>query len=685
MAVLSKIRQRTGLLIIVIGFCLLAFLVGDAFQSGTFGSDANEIGSVNGTDIPTQEFLQKVAMAEKQGQGISNTQAFNSTWEQEVRSIILSEEFEKLGLKVGDEQFINVIKQKPKVSRNTQFLNPGCLPAENTFKEFLKSLKNAPNQEQWLQWKAFEGNIEKYTVEQMYNTMIKSGVYTTKAEGKLAYKLEADKVDFDYVMVPFSSINDDQVKVTDAEIIDFMKKSPKKYKSDNTTSIDFVLFENKPSKEDELAMSSKINELKTKFDSVSNVGKFVNENSDIKFDSTYLAKKDLPLEFQEQLFNLPAGSVFGPYVHNGHQCLSRMIGRKANATAKASHILLAYKGAPQSAATRTKEEAQALANSLLAQAKANPDGFGMLAMTNSDDPGSKNNGGEYDNITPGQMVPQFNDYVFNNPVGSIGVVETDFGFHVIKVSGKNDAVLMGTVAQKIQPSDATIDATYTKASQFESDALENKDFAALAKKSGVEVVNANNIKAFDEYVQGLGSQREIVRWSFSSDTDINSVKRFETTQGFVIAKLKDKNETGLLPIELAKQSVEPLLKNKKKAELIKKKMNGNTLESVAKSSGASVLPATGVSLKTPVIPNIGSEPKVVGKAFNLASGKTSEIIEGNSGMYMIKGKSVIKAADLPSYTTYINQDRTQNQSYSVSKAYTALKDKAKIKDNRGNF
>ena len=685
MAVLSKIRQRTGLLIIVIGFCLLAFLVGDAFQSGTFGSDANEIGSVNGTDIPTQEFLQKVAMAEKQGQGISNTQAFNSTWEQEVRSIILSEEFEKLGLKVGDEQFINVIKQNPNFAQNPQFLNAAGLFDENKFKEFLKSIKNAPNQEQWLQWKAFEGNIEKYTVEQMYNTMIKSGVYTTKAEGKLAYKLEADKVDFDYVMVPFSSINDDQVKVTDAEIIDFMKKSPKKYKSDNTTSIDFVLFENKPSKEDELAMSSKINELKTKFDSVSNVGKFVNENSDIKFDSTYLAKKDLPLEFQEQLFNLPAGSVFGPYVHNGHQCLSRMIGRKANATAKASHILLAYKGAPQSAATRTKEEAQALANSLLAQAKANPDGFGMLAMTNSDDPGSKNNGGEYDNITPGQMVPTFNDFVFNNPVGSIGVVETDFGFHVIKVSGKNDAVLMGTVAQKIQPSDATIDATYTKASQFESDALENKNFAALAKKSGVEVVNANNIKAFDEYVQGLGSQREIVRWSFSSDTDINSVKRFETTQGFVIAKLKDKNETGLLPIELAKQSVEPLLKNKKKAELIKKKMNGNTLESVAKSSGASVLPATGVSLKTPVIPNIGSEPKVVGKAFNLASGKTSEIIEGNSGMYMIKGKSVIKAADLPSYTTYINQDRTQNQSYSVSKAYTALKDKAEIKDNRGNF
>lgn len=684
MAVLSKIRQRTGLLIIVIGFCLLAFLVGDAFQSGSF-SGSNEIGSVNGTDIQTQEFLQKVSFAEKQGQGVSNTQAFNSTWEQEVRSLILSEEFEKLGLKIGDQQLINIIKQNPNLAQNPQFLNAAGLFDENKFKESLKSLKNAPNQDQWLQWKAFETNIEKYTMEQMYNTMIKSGVYTTKAEGKLAYNLENDKVDFDYVMVPFTSINDDQVKITDAEIIDFMKKSPKKYKSENTTSIDFVVFENKPSKEDELAMSSKINEIRTKFDSVVNVGAFVNENSDVKFDSTYLAKKDLPLEFQEQLFNLPIGGVFGPYVFNGSQCISRMMGRKANASAKASHILLAYKGAPQSNATRTKEEAQTLANSLLAQVKANPDSFAMLAMTNTDDSGSKNTGGEYDNITPGQMVGPFNDFVFNNSIGTLGIVETDFGFHVMKVTGKYDAVLMGTVAQKIQPSDATIDATYNKASQFESDALENNDFAALAKKSTVEVVSANNIKAYDEYIQGIGSQREIVRWASNSDTDINSVKRFETTQGFVIAKLKDKNETGLLAIESAKQSVEPLLKNKKKAELIKKKMSGNSLEAVAKSSGATVIPATGIALKTPVIPNIGNEPKVVGKAFNLASGKTSELIEGNSGMYMIKAKAVTKAADLASYATYVNQEKSQSQSYSVSKAYTALKDKADIKDNRGNF
>jgi peptidyl-prolyl cis-trans isomerase D len=701
MAVLSKIRQRSFFLIVIIALALFSFVLADVIKSGTFGSSANSVGSINGTDISAQEFMQQVAMIEKQGQGTSNTQAMNTAWEQKVRSIILGEEFEKLGLKIGGEQLINVIKQNPNFAQNQQFLNAAGQFDENKFKEYIKSLKNAPNQEQWLQWKDFEKNIETYAVEQMYNTMIKSAVVTTKAEGKFAYQMEANKADFDYVTVAFSTVNDNQVKVTDEEMVAFMKKNPKKYKSDPTRSIDFITVESKPSKEDEAAMlesisgvltgkvvyneQTKKNDTLAGFRSVSNVGEFVNANSDIKFDSTYLAKKDLPVEFQEQLFNLPAGAVFGPYINNGHQCLSRMIARKANASAKASHILLAYKGAERSAATRTKEEAQKLANDLLAQAKANPGNFPMLAITNSDDPGSKNNGGEHDNIAPGQMTPKFNDFVFNNPVGTMGVVETEFGFHVMKVSGKNDAVLLGTVAQKIQASDATIDAAYTKASQLESSALENKNFEAVAKKASLVVTPATNIKAYDEYVQGLGSQREIVRWSFNKETEVGAIKRFEVPQGFVVAKVKDINDTELLPLDVAKQTVEPILKNQKKAEIIKKKMSGSSLEVVSKASGASIITATAVSLKNPMITNIGMEPKVVGKAFGLAAGKTSKIIEGTSGMFMIRAKKVVKAPAISDFTTYINQEKTQNQSYASSQAYMAIKDKAEIKDNRGNF
>ena len=700
MAVLSKIRQRSFFLIVIIALALFSFVLTDVIKSGGFGGGSNDVGSVNGQEIAAQGFMQKVSVAEKQGQGTSNTQAINSVWEQEVRSLLLNEEFEKLGIRIGNEQLINIIKTDPNIAQNPQFLNEAGQFDENKFKEFVKSKRNDPNPETWNQWQNYEKNVEKYAKELMYNNMIKGGMYMTKAEGKFKYEVENNKVDFDFVTLPYTNINDDEVKISDDEIMAYIKKYPKKYKSDNTVNIDYVLFENKPSKEDENSMEVSINnalygkiaynETTGKNDTlpglknVVNVGEFVNANSDIKFDSTYLAKKDLPLDYQEQLFNLNKGEVFGPYVFNGSQCLSRLIERKANASARASHILIAYSGAPQSTSTKTKEEAQSFANDLLAQAKANPSNFAALAKANSEDPGSKDNGGEYDNITPGQMVPTFNDFVFNNSVGSIGLVETDFGFHIIKISEKYDAVLLGTIAQKIEPSETTIDQIYTQASKFEADANE-KGFEATANTNKSTIVPSTNIRAYDEYIQGIGTQREIIRWAFSEENSIGSIKRFDIPQGYVIATLKSKNETGLISVEMAKDVVGPILRNEKKAELIRKKMTGNTLEAVSQSSKASILNASGTSVSSPVIPNIGSEPKVVGKAFSLKSNTTSKLIDGNNGVYMIRTKNITKAPEMPNYNSYISQERTQQTSSAQTRAYQALKDKADIKDNRAKF
>ena len=135
MAVLSKIRQRSFFLIVIIALALFSFVLADVIKSGTFGSSANSVGSINGTDISAQDFMQQVAMIEKQGQGMSNTQAMNTAWEQKVRSIILGEEFEKLGLKIGGEQLINVIKQNPNFAQNQQFLNAAGQFDENKCKE----------------------------------------------------------------------------------------------------------------------------------------------------------------------------------------------------------------------------------------------------------------------------------------------------------------------------------------------------------------------------------------------------------------------------------------------------------------------------------------------------------------------------------------------------------------------
>lgn len=701
MAVLSKIRQRSLLLILVIGFCLLAFIIGDIINSGGFGGVSRNVGSVNGKDIPVQDFLQKVNDVERRQQGISPTQAANAVWNQEVENILFEERYEEAGIRVSRDHVLNMYAQDPQVAQNPQFMNALGKFDKGKFNEFLVNMKTT-NPEQWQMIERNKPLVENAAKKQLYVSMLKAGFIATENEGKAKYKMESDKVSFDFVFVPYTTINDDQVTVSDSEITDYMKKNEKKYKAEASREIEYVLIENKPSAKDESEMQANINALlaprvvynnETKvndtvpgFRETANVEEFVNANSDRKFDTTYVAKKDLPLEHAEQIFNLGKGEVYGPYIQDGYYMLTKMMNRRAGASANTNHILIAYKGAMRAnpEITRTKEEAKAKADDLLRQINSNPGSFTQLAAENSDDPGSANNGGLYENITPGMMVKPFNDFVFNNPTGKTGVVETDFGYHVIKVGAKNDAVQLATIMQKIEASEETSDQAFIKASKMEMDA-EDKPFEELAKEMGLTITPANKLMANDENIQGIGAQRGIVTWAFSSDTKAGDVKKFDVPQGHVVARLKTVNEKGLLPMEEAKNVVLPILRNKKKAELIKKKMEGTTLEAVAQKSGSSVTAANDVTFASPMVPNVGPEPKVVGRAFGLEAGKVSGHIEGNAGVFIIKTRTVAKAPDLPNYTSYTTRLKNEARGGVQSRITTALKNKADIEDNRSEF
>jgi peptidyl-prolyl cis-trans isomerase D len=696
MAVLQKIRQRSLLLILVIGFCLLAFIIGDLFNNGGFKSSPKDVGSVNGKDIPFEDFRIKVSNLEKSGQqGMTPTQAVNRVWDQEVSIALLTAEFDKLGLIASEKHILEVFKNDQNIGQNPMFQTKGVFDLAK-FKEYFKS---NPEQAQYLKDREKDADINaKY---QIYNTLVKAGVYTTETEGKLKYEMETNKVTFDYVAALFSTVKDSDVKVTDAEIVDFMKKNEKKYKADETREIEYVLIEDKASPEDENEVKTTVNSLLTGrvvynqataqndtlpgFRETTNDAEFVNENSDIPYDSTYVAKKDLPAEHAEQLFNLPQGQIYGPYMRGPYYCLSKSLGRKAGVNAKASHILISYEGTqvPNKKEKRTKEQAKAKAESLLAQVLANPSSFLMLALTNSDD-SSAQQGGDLGYFSQGQMVKPFNDFVFNNPVGKIGMVETDFGFHIINITDKQDAVRLATIAQKIEPSDATSDKMYQKAVKFEMDANE-KDFEKVAKEAKLTVNPPVKAKAMDENFGSVGNQRQIVRWAFESGTKVGEVKRFEIANvGNIIAKLKKVNEEGLTPVEDARPGIEPILKNKKKAEILKAKMKGNSLDAVAKASGSAVQQAVDITLENANLPNVGQEKKVVGTAFSTAVNKISAPIEGNSGVYVVQTKVVTKAPVLKSHADYIAKVKSQVSGYS-GRVIPALKDEAEIEDNRIKF
>ncbi|OOG71804.1 peptidylprolyl isomerase [Flavobacterium sp. A45] len=697
MAVLSKIRQHSAIMIGVIALALFSFIIQDLFSNGSFGSSSKDVGSINGKDISFEDFRIKVSNVEKSGQGVSSTEASRQVWDQEVTIALLSAEFDKLGLRVGEKHIIDVLKADQNIGKNPMFLNGAGMFDIAKFKEYFKA---NPEQAQFL--KEREKDAELNAKFQIYNTLIKAGIYTTESEGKFNYEMGANKVSFAYVAGLFSTIKDSDVKVTDAEILEFMKASPKKFKSEETRKIEYVLIEDKASAADVNEVKTKVNSLLSGsvvynqatgkndtlagFKNTKNVIEFVNSNSDVPYDSSYVAKKDLPAVDADKLYNLAPGEVYGPYVFGKYYCISKSLGRKASVNAKASHILISYEGTqvPAKREKRTKEEAKTKAEEILAQVTANPDSFLMLAFTSSDD-SSAQQGGDLGYFAQNAMVKPFNDFVFNNGIGKVGLVETQFGYHIIKVTDKQDGIRLATVAQKIEASEATSDKAFTQATKFEMDAAD-KDFNKVAKDMTLTVSPAVSVKAMDENFGPLGNQRTIVRWAFEKDTKEGAVKRFEVANiGHVIAKVKAIDNSGLIPVDQARPYVESILKNKKKAEILKAKMNGSSLEAIAKATGTTVQQATDVTLENPVLTGgVGQEPKVVGNAFALAANKLSAPIEGVTGVYVVKNISTVKAPALKSYTDNVAKLKAQSAS-EVNRVLPALKDDADIKDNRKDF
>ena len=697
MAVLSKIRQRSALMIAVIALALFAFIIGDLFKSGSFSSTSKDVGSINGKDISFESFRLKVSDVEKSGQGITSTAAANRVWEQEVSVALLSDEFDKLGLRVGEKHIIEILKADQNIGQNPMFLNAAGMFDLAKFKEYFKS---NPAQAEYL--KQREKDAELNAKYQIYSTLIKSASYTTQAEGKLKYEMEANKANFSYVGALYSSIKDSDVKVTDAEILEYMKKDEKTYKAEESRAIEYVLIEDKPSPADVAEAKTRINALLSGsvvynqatgkndtlagFRTTNNVIEFVNSNSDIPYDSTYVAKKDLPAVDADQLFNLAPGAVYGPYVFGDYYCISRSLGKKLGVNAKASHILISYEGAqvPNQKEKRTKEEAKAKAEEILAQVNASPDSFMMLAFQYSDD-SSAQQGGDLGYFGPNQMVKPFNDFVFNNGIGKIGLVETPFGFHIIKVTDKQDGIRLATVAQKLEASEATSDRIFTQATQFEMKAADN-DFNKTAKEMKLTVTPAVSVKAMDENFGALGNQRPIVRWAFEDDTKVGSVKRFEVANiGHVIAKVKDIDDSGFAPLDQVRPYIETKLKKTKKAEMLKAKMTAGSLDAIAKATGTKVEQAANVTLDNPVLNGgVGQEPRVVGTAFALTANKTSAPIEGNTGVYVVKTTSIVKAPAIKDFAPYVAKIKAGSAG-DVNRVLPALKDIADIKDNRKQF
>ena len=701
MAVLGNLRKNSFVLIAVIGMALFAFVIAGVFDGSGFQSQ-EPIGIVNGEELSVTDFRNQIDVLKK-SYNFNDLQALTTAWDETVRSKLLSQQIDELGIGSSRDHLEFFLSQSPSFNSDERFLNDAGMFDVNKFSNFIAELKEI-NPQSYSQWSSQEEQFNKQIKFNSYFNLVTSGFNSTFFEGKNQYHKSNNIADISFVKIPYSTVNDSLISVSSSEIRSYIKDNPADFDQKSVRSFDYVIFNESPSVKDETDLRNKINSLLNEreeynqvsklnevipgFLTTSNLDFFLSENSDVPYDSIYRPKGYFSSSHAQMIFNLENNNTYGPYVDGDFLKISKMLDKKRNGNVRASHILIAYNGSQGSSPqiTRTKNEAKNEANRILKLARSNPDNFSSYAIDFSDGP-SKSNGGDLGFFQEGNMVKPFNDFVFNNRVGRIGLVETDFGYHVIKIVAKEDVVLVGTLALKNIPSERTSDSIFNIASKFEIELSNIGDFNQTAESFDFEVKSLNNIGVLDHDLPNMENQRRLVQWLFNEETEIDDFKRFDLSRGgYVIAKLTDKAEEGLMKPELASITVLPILKNKKKAKIIisdNKKFKN--LEDLASNNKLEILNVSALNQVTPIVAQAGFEPKVIGKAFGLEINSISDLFEGETGVYMIKLNSIKSADELESYTPFENQLTNKFRSNIDFSIVQSLKKSADISDNRNDY
>jgi len=707
MAILGQIRSKSIFLIIVIGLALFAFVISGVFDGKGYQAQ-QPVGIINGQDILIEDFRGQVDFLER-NYNQKGMVAVNNVWNQKLRSEILNQQFEITGIQSGKDHLQNILQNNPTFNSDQQFLNEAGIFDIDKFKALIIELKTT-NPEAYENWKNQEKIFESQSNEQIYFNLLRAGINYTQTDGKFEYNLQNDNVDIEYIQIPYSSVEDTLISYNKSDLKKYIDNNKDEFKVNASRNIEYVIFEEKPSFDDENAIKNRLNSFLKEskvYNSVSkleevtpslitakNIKEFINEYSETSFDSIYLPKGSLPADHANLLFNLNNNQTYGPYLDGDYFKISRMLDKKIGGSVRSSHILLAYKGSQNANpnVTRSKKEARKEANNILRKIRKSPETFTELAFEFSDGP-SKSRGGDIGFVQDGNMVKPFNDFIFSKRVGSTGLVETDFGFHVIKIVAKDDLVLLASITEKNVPSDETSDKVFNSATKLEMNLSKEGNLNALADKDDYILKTVNGVQILDNDFPGLKDQRRIVQWLFSETTNISDYKRFDLPKGgYLIAQVTGMVDEGVSNVQDVSYKVLPMVLKSKKADfIISKNDNSLSIEKIAEMNGVDVRKALALNQKNATITGSGLEPLVIGSSFGTSLNQTSDFIIGENGVYKLKVLNRKETGfkddsiDANFVVSYKNQLLNSNRTSAFARVYESLKENAEVSDNRSIY
>lgn len=702
MAILGQIRSKPWLLMGVIALALLAFLVNPDSIDKVFGKNPDVLGKVNGEKITREEFNDQLFVlqqqAEQQGQPKNGLE--EQAWQLLVQSKLIKQQFEKMGFEMTDDLFWSQIQFDQMFAQNQQlFDEKGNFKLQELKKE-VETLQNT-NPEAYSQWLKTRKTIEYRIMARQVFANISTGITTGKKEADELMKERDQLADIDFVKVDYASyLQKNKIKVTTEDLKKYIDEHPVQFKTEPSRNLGVVFFPSQASAADEAAVQKEITKIfsggtdasggKENFQNTTNDSMFVMANSDMPYNNAYIPATQMPQGLQGKIETAAIGQIFGPYKEQNLYVLSKLVDKKPSDSTLSNHILISYKGAERSTATRSKEEAKKIADSLMAVIKANPAKFAE-GLKLSDEPGAVERKGSVGWTTPqSQFAPGYLAFLANNPKGATGLAETSFGYHIINVEDKKSGAMgykIAHIVKTIKPSDATEAETDKKARRFiqQIQGKSFNDFVNIAKKSNYQYSNAKSAKRFDGQLQGLGTDKdsEIIAWAFDKKREKGDTEFFtvDGTGDKIVVYLNGKQEKGLADPESVRDQIETVVQNKLAAKQISAKIGkAGSLDQVAKTF-ATTKQSAQVNMLNPSVAG-AMEPKVAGAAFGIAKGKTSNPIEGGTGVYVIVKKNETLNKQ-PGDAKQFTESVTQRNAGMFGQAWLkSLQDNADIDDYR---
>ena len=700
MAAIGNIRKHGTLLIIVIGIALLAFILGD-FAKSSGGSREVNIGQVEGEDITIMDFNRQVdqnitaSKQQQQKDNLTSDEIYrikDETWRYMVRNVIMEKEYEELGIVVTtDELFEQIQGVNPHAQIKQYFVDPNTgLYDRKLIVQYLQNLDKLPpeSKQQWLQFEKF---IKDDRLRTKYNSLISKAYYVPSALAKLNYNDDNTTAKITYVAARYQDISDSTVTISDSDYSDYYDNNKDLFKEKETRSLSYVMFEVKPSMKDMEAAKSEMNKIYEEFKTTDNVARFVKLNSDNRYDSSWKTEGQLPLQIDTLMFGAELGTTTKPWLENDEFHIARLVDIAYRPDSmKATHILIAYKGALRAnpELVRTREQAEKLADSVFTMVKKSKN-IETLANQFSDDPSVKQNSGDMGWFADGTMVGPFNEAVLNGNTGDITFAETPFGFHIIEVTGKKEDVKKVRVAMidhQVLASNQTYQQTFAQASKLASENKTEAEFNDAVVEDRLNKRSMPKIDKMSNYIAGLNSPRQIVRWSFNEDTKVGDVSEvFDLEDMFVVAVVTAKSEEGYPPLSEVKDRIATLVVNDVKGKYIADQMkaNSNDLDKLATEFNTKKVNVNALTFNSRNLQGFGQEKDVIGTIFALKASDITAPIPGNGGVFVVMVDNMAKAQDKESYAGTIQTLQTSfKKKVDQDAAYKAIEKSLDITDNR---